>query len=85
VTNVPPQAKLCKARHFKHVRELTDEIWRLGGEQIRVQVTSGNHIRIAWCIGDRQYLVFIGSTPSCHHAAANARAEIRRKFRGGVA
>jgi hypothetical protein len=82
MATVIAQAKFCKARHFKHVRDLVDEIHRLGGAQVRVSVTGGGHVRIDWCIGIHSRFVFLAHSPSDRRAGLNDRAFVRRQFRG---
>jgi hypothetical protein len=80
---IQAQTRKNKVRFFPHVRQLVDEVRRLGAEP-DVGLTGRNHVCIEWQINGQRVRIFVGLTPSGPLTVNNKRAEIRRKFRAST-
>jgi hypothetical protein len=64
----------------EHHRTLISELSSLG-LSARLQMTNGNHVRIAWDVAGKTYCIVTAATPSDQRAMLNARATIRRQLK----
>jgi hypothetical protein len=75
--------RLRKGKFKKHIKPLVDEIRRNGVEIVDISQTGRGHLRLHWSGGNGKLETIVTSaTPSDWRTVHNARAAIRRKFKG---